>query len=957
MPSVKRLRPFIIEFIFLLPLVFLANVIIDVGGSGMYVTNIECQDVPIISIFEFEQNGNTWVSTHEDPNIVIPYTSGNYIDLELRHITEGGQQGEVYFADDVGNFSEQAMLPYFFKNGHNYIAVQDYENINYLRLDITDQKDVQFEIKDIDQISPVYYGILSVNIFKVLFLTLTFVVIHYLLLKYYADADNRKIDLIFWVLLGASILFLFKDFLMLRDFYMYTDVGADTSSQYYPYYVNEAIKLREGTYAVWNWSYGLGTSVLNVMGWTMDPFAWISVGIGAILGPGFVRYLLVWMQITKIVVIYMVARKYFSYFLTDHLSMDLSAYLYALNGYVFLWGQHYFLGTASFFIILVLWAIENYLYKKCRGGRIVLAVSIAWVLIFSYYIAYMIIIVCAIYFLFRYFSEARASADISRKAADVAKTVFLVLCGGLISCTIMLPAINYVSSVPSRLDGAKQSILPRLVASFTSSFMYESISTKLGRLISNNTLYGVNYYEAPILFCSVLFFFFAAQWLIYEINKSRQQKSIPGMIIKLLLMFIFIFTDVAGYILNGFVYVAFRYTFTVMPFFALMIGIVVQEVLLKRSISVAGIGLGAIMSAIAIWCSYRICATYMKIYVDGLLFLMFIGAILFMAFVKKSIPVGPIVTTLILFIICSTTFDNWFTTNIRICVPNQKDSSEWTGGELSSSTSQAIKWLKETDTSFYRVVKTYSDFNEWADSFIENYSTVSCYNSTLNSRLEEYYTNIYENSNIWPKVMRNFALASELDKVSLNLVNTKYLLSRGEISYAGWTEINRFGDTVIYQNDSTDSIAKWYTKTITKSEFETLSQEEKAAVLEDTAVMDENMTFENNNDTHFGTFILERQTYLKGSVSNSGRGILMIGTPYEDGWDLYVDGKKSDMLECNYGFIGTVLENGEHIIELKYHVPYAKEGLILSISGVLLLLAFVLFSNRRAVTSTSGDDA
>ncbi len=941
----KRIKPFIVEFIFLFIILFILNTLLTLGSLDEDFSRIEHKDVPILTVTEFSQNGNTWVSTYDDPNIVIPYNNGDYIDLNLSHITDGGQQGEVYFADDTGNFSEQAVLPYYFVNGHNYITIQDHENINYLRLDITNKQGVQFVLKDIEQLSPVYYGIRCVNILQVLLISLAFAVIHYLLLKYYED--SKKVDLIFWVLFGASILYLFKDFILLRDFYMYTDVGSDTSMQYYPYYVNEATKLREGTYSVWNWSYGLGTSVLNVMGWTMDPFAWISVGIGTVFGPGFVRFALVWMQIAKIIVMYVIGRKYFSYFLTDHLSMNLAAYLYALNGYIFLWGQHYFLGTASFFIILVLWAIENYIHNKCRAGKLFLALSIAWVLIFSYYIAYMVLIVSAIYFLFRYFSETKMSADIKGKIIDIAKTVFLVFCGLLISCAVILPGIHYVSSVHSRLDGAKQGIVPKIVANFFSSFMYGNISTRLGRLLSNNTLYGVNYYEAPILFCNILFFFFAAQWLVYEVKKSREQKSIPGMIIKLLLMLIFIFSDVTGYVLNGFAYASFRYTFAVMPFIALMIGIVVQEVLLKSKISAIGVGIGAIMSVIALWSSYKICATYMKIYVDGMVFLMFVGAILFVAFMKKNIPVGPIVTTLVLFVICSTTFDNWFTTNIRICVPNQKDTSEWTGGELSSSTSQALKWLKETDTSFYRVCKIYSDFNECADSFIENFSTVYCYNSTLNRRMEGYYSNIYENSNIWPGVMRNFALTCDLDKVALDLVNTKYLLANGLISDLGWTEINRFGGIVVYQNDTTDSVAKWYTKTISKSEFETLSQDEKAPVLKDTVVMDENMTFADNRNTQFGDFYLESQTHLKGSVSNSDRGILMIATPYEDGWDLYVDGQKTEMLECDYGFIGTVLESGEHTIELRYHVPNAKEGLALSIIGIALLTAFILLSNAR----------
>ena len=49
---------------------------------------------------------------------------------------------------------------------------------------------------------------------------------------------NETIELVFWIILIVSLIFIFKDFIIGKLYYMYRDSGSDTVDQYYPYYIN-----------------------------------------------------------------------------------------------------------------------------------------------------------------------------------------------------------------------------------------------------------------------------------------------------------------------------------------------------------------------------------------------------------------------------------------------------------------------------------------------------------------------------------------------------------------------------------------------------------------------------------------------------------------------------------------------------------------------------------------------
>lgn len=76
-------------------------------------------------------------------------------------------------------------------------------------------------------------------------------------------------------------------------------------------------------------------------------------------------------------------------------------------------------------------------------------------------------------------------------------------------------------------------------------------------------------------------------------------------------------------------------------------------------------------------------------------------------------------------------------------------------------------------------------------------------------------------------------------------------------------------------------------------------------------------------------------TKIVGTVTAKQDGYLYTSIPYEKGWTLYVDGKKTEIEPFCEAFIGVMLEQGEHEIVLKY----MPDGFLLGclVSGIALL--------------------
>ena len=78
--------------------------------------------------------------------------------------------------------------------------------------------------------------------------------------------------------------------------------------------------------------------------------------------------------------------------------------------------------------------------------------------------------------------------------------------------------------------------------------------------------------------------------------------------------------------------------------------------------------------------------------------------------------------------------------------------------------------------------------------------------------------------------------------------------------------------------------------------------------------------------------------HLQGTIKTTRPGILTSSIPYSDGWQATVNGKKVPLLRTNTAFIGIKLPAGVHHVELSYHTPGLKLGIIISAIGIIITL-------------------
>ena len=75
--------------------------------------------------------------------------------------------------------------------------------------------------------------------------------------------------------------------------------------------------------------------------------------------------------------------------------------------------------------------------------------------------------------------------------------------------------------------------------------------------------------------------------------------------------------------------------------------------------------------------------------------------------------------------------------------------------------------------------------------------------------------------------------------------------------------------------------------------------------------------------------------------------ILCMSIPYARGWKAYVDGKEKEIYKCNVMYMGILMPEGGHDIELKYDTPGLKIGMLFSVVGMGIWMIIIARERRN----------
>ncbi len=144
------------------------------------------------------------------------------------------------------------------------------------------------------------------------------------------------------------------------------------------------------------------------------------------------------------------------------------------------------------------------------------------------------------------------------------------------------------------------------------------------------------------------------------------------------------------------------------------------------------------------------------------------------------------------------------------------------------------------------------------------------------------------------------------------------------------------GDIVTGYLPVTDSVATEYLLEEVAGRFKVAYLDNDALVKMSQIILSRPSTIEKITDTH-----------LTGTFTAKAGLELMFTIPYDEGWTLTIDGKKTELKKVLDVFMGADVEPGEHTYEMKFMPSGFRIGAMAAGVSLLLIIIYVLLDSRR----------
>ncbi|SHI36143.1 YfhO family protein [Parasporobacterium paucivorans] len=228
----------------------------------------------------------------------------------------------------------------------------------------------------------------------------------------------------------------------------------------------------------------------------------------------------------------------------------------------------------------------------------------------------------------------------------------------------------------------------------------------------------------------------------------------------------------------------------------------------------------------------------------------------------------------------------------------------------------------------------------------------------VNGNLEEIFSTLDNDPFV---VQNNFVSATT------GLENIFTILSSGSTGSSAYADIEEDGHIFAYVNTDAKSVTVEITsasgitietKTYDSTQHDriidigTVSAGNKVTISPDSsenaifsyfAAFNEKVYTDVFKELDAGSLVIEKysDTYIRGTVDAGEDGLLLTSIPYDEGFSVYVDGKKTDTKAFKNAFISFPVEKGSHTIVLVYSPKGLALGFIISAASLVALLLVI----------------
>lgn len=773
-----------------------------------------------------------------------------------------------------------------------------------------------------------------------------------------AMGGAAELGLVAAIVVSCSLV-IYGHFMVGELCYAYIDIGSDTINQYIPFYRYVTDALREGHMSWWVPSFGLGANLFAFQSWVFDPFNLVLIPSLLVLGDASLSVMLVVTQIVRMVCSALLFDLLLRHFCASPGPRVLGACLYGLNGFLVLWGQHYWFGTVCVLLAFVLLQYERVLEHAQPARVVTCGLGVFMLFGWSFYCGYMCLFLCVVYCVLRAVALDEGGArDVLRRLAPAA---FATVCGVLMAAVVLVPVGEQLLVESSRVTGVQASLAERVVSAAITWVAPVDLLVSLGRLMANNLLVAqhgmmldvcsTNYYELVEVGLSSGVFVLCS--LLWSCRKDFNARTRVCMVVAAALVVLYCANDLLPWMLYAMASKAYRSSFLLVVPLALGMSVGLDRWLtLERERRPLGAATIATLVTVALLAWTLVYCLGEGARVGTLACLACLGSLLasYVCLALLSfgiVPFGAGVSLVACLLACVLA-DDYLSCNARQCldvtqVPRISEE------QRDADTMQALAWIAQSDGQTCRVEKTYVDWiPAHNDALVQGYQGTAYYNSVTDSDALGFF------ERLWPQAQDTYTRVwpeQDLDRPDLlSYLGVKYVLSHEELPYPWLREVARFGGVVVYQNDEFTSFGTAYADFMDEDELPR-SASAWRDIMQRVLVADEDASYLAEAGLALGDARVDlawtRSDAMAGEVACDAPCVVSVPIPFTAGWSARVDGMPVELVRTNLGFLGFMLDAGTHRVELSYAPFGMGVGALISLAGAALLVSGAWLVGRQ----------
>jgi len=729
------------------------------------------------------------------------------------------------------------------------------------------------------------------------------------------------------------------------------------------------------------WSFNIGMGQNIFAGNLNEPFSLILYAIGAKGIP----YAIIYVEVLKILTGGIL---FFLYLRTMKISSYVSiigALCFAFSGYMIIGTEWYNFSTFFVYIAFTLFAFEKYLMEQ-KWYLLPIAIMFLSTAFFMFVTFSLFFI---IYIIIRYLEEYKW--NFRQFLLLSLKIAALYVLGMMLNCVVMLNSILQMLESPRISGAAGYFNALKLTPVFAFGAKIHNLTAIL-RLYSND-LAGIgsnfrgwyNYLEAPIFYSGLISLLLIPQLFISGIKKDRIKYFIFFMIWFLIVLFPY-FRHLFNLFTGDYYKVSISFIITIVLIF--MAAKAFDKIIITGKINKIGLIITLIILLVLLFLPFSgILNQVIDKSLRMVIIVFLVADAAFLYFMNSGKTNVLFKFLLLASILIELGYFSYIGTNKRF-VETANTLKSKTG--YNDFTVDALKYIKEIDHGFYRINKNYfsgtSIHSTINDAQIQDYYGTPSYMSFNNV----FYINFLSQTGIIHannEVETRWSIGLINRPLLQTFGNVKYNLSKaGGFSYdytiLGYEAIGTFGDVTVFRNTNFLPLGFTYRKYITFSDYKKLEDIQKEITLLRAFVIDDDQVklyqgidrFDINKDTtsnytlinYFSDIASLKQNTLetdkltqnsvKGYIRLDQKKLVFFTIPYDKGWQLMVDGKSQALARINIGFMGVLLDSGNHHLELKFRPPYITVSILVTLFGLILMLLIKFAGPFRNIFVISNPD-